>query len=178
MSLLALASATLFLTALHADGNVHTVIPQELLRAGQPDAVRLRDIARRECLASVLNLRGPAPGAEWHDTEIAVSGQLGMVHADFPMSASREIGQHEAVRLVALMREMPKPLLIHCRHGSDRTGLAVALNLAAIAGMGEEAAEAALSIRYGHFAVPYLSEAWPMDASFEKLEPWLGVHDS
>lgn len=35
-----------------------------------------------------------------------------------------------------------------------------------------------ISLRYGHFSVPYLSQAYPMDISFEQLEHWLGFSDS
>lgn len=177
-ALLALAALALHLTVLHARGNLHEVISGELYRSAQPGEGDLGAIVRRYGIASVLNLRGAAPGQAWYETERAEAERLGLVHADFAMSASRAIGQEEAERLIDLMRDMPKPLLVHCRHGADRTGLAVALYLAAIAGAGERAAEAALSIRYGHFAVPYLSDAWPMDQSFETLEPWLGFDRS
>ena len=176
--LVAVAGLALHLAIIHGSGNLAEVRPGELYRAAQPDAAMLADLHARKGIASVLNLRGPSPDAPWYRQETEVSADLGLVHADFAMSASRDVSRSEALDLIALMRALPKPLLIHCRHGSDRTGLAVALYLAAIAGAPEEEAEAALSIRYGHFAVPVLSDAWPMDRSFEALEPWLGYAES
>jgi protein tyrosine/serine phosphatase len=67
---------------------------------------------------------------------------------------------------------------VHCRHGSDRTGLAMALYLATVHNVGEEEAEGQLSLWYGHFAIPYLSDAWPMDRSWDKMETALGFSAS
>jgi protein tyrosine/serine phosphatase len=87
------------------------------------------------------------------------------------------LNEQEAMQLIAVMRDAPKPLLIHCQAGADRTGLASALYLAAIAGKSEQVAEGQLSLRYGH--IPYsFSRAFPMDETFEKMEPLLGFGNS
>ena len=82
-----------------------------------------------------------------------------------------------AAQLAALLRDAPKPVLIHCRSGADRTGLEPALYLAAVAGSSEDAAEGQISLYYGHVSLP-VSAAWPMDRSWEVLEPWLGFSSS
>lgn len=173
-----LLALLLHLSYLRLSGNHHVVIPGELYRASQ---VTAGDIARYSAdlgLGSVLNLRGAAPGAPWYDAERAQASASGVVMADFRMSASEDLTVAEAETLIALMRALPKPILIHCKHGSDRTGLASALYLGAITGTDEATAEGQLSIRYGHFAVPYVSAAWPMYATWERLEPVLGFTDS
>lgn len=167
-----------YLAYLHASGNFHPVILDEVYRSAQ---VSREDIAAYRSdygIRSILNLRGAAPGETWYDEEIAASAALGVTHVDFAMNASVELSDAEAGRLIALMREMPKPLLVHCRHGSDRTGLVMSLYLAAISGADEETAEGQLSLWFGHFAVPVLSDAWPMDESWERLEPGLGFGTS
>lgn len=178
-----LAGATLLalighLVSIHATGNFGVVVPGEVYRSAQvtPDAIVRYH--REFGIASVLNLRGAHPGADWYEAEVGAAAAQGIVHADFALSASRPVGLSQAAELLALMERLPKPLLIHCRHGSDRTGLAAALYLARIARADERTAEGALSIRYGHVAVPFLSAAWPMDQSFEALEPWLGYEGS
>lgn len=167
-----------FLAYLHLSGNFHAVVAGEVYRSAQVTAADLKDYQAGYGIRSVLNLRGAGPGQGWYDDEIAASAALGLEHVDFAMNASQELRPEEAARLIALMRDMPKPLLVHCRHGSDRTGLALSLYLAAIKGMDEEQAEAQLSLRFGHFAVPWLSDAWPMDQSWERLEPGLGFGES
>lgn len=175
---LAVAALAGHLAYLHLSGNFHPVVAGEVYRSAQVTATDLKAYQAGYGICSVLNLRGAEPGQGWYDDEIASSAALGLTHADFAMNASQELRQDEATRLVALMRQLPKPLLVHCRHGSDRTGLALSLYLAAIKGTGEEEAEAQLSLRFGHFAVPWLSDAWPMDQSWERLEPGLGFTES
>ncbi|WP_128513796.1 phosphatase domain-containing protein [Tabrizicola thermarum] len=159
-------------------GNFHPVIADEVYRSAQVSKADIADYRARYGIRSILNLRGASPGQPWYDEEVAASAALGITHADFAMNASVPLSEAEAGRLIALMRDLPKPLLVHCRHGADRTGLAMSLYLAAISGADEATAERQLSLRFGHFAVPVLSDAWPMDETWERLEPSLGFEAS
>jgi protein tyrosine/serine phosphatase len=159
-----------YLAVLHYNGNFHAVVEGEVYRSAQVIGTDLADYTAQVGLKSVLNLRGASPRSEWYRDEIAESARLGLVHADFELSASREVTNAEAEELIALMRTLPKPLLIHCKHGSDRSGLLSALYLAAIKGVDADTANKQLSIYFGHFAVPYLSAAYPMDESWDRLE--------
>lgn len=161
-----------------ATGNLHEVVPGVVFRSGQLDPDRFQRVADRFGIRSVLNLRGAAPGTEWYDKERALSAEAGIVHADFAMTSREVLPAERARDLIALMRDLPTPILIHCEHGSDRSGLASALYLAAVAGASEDEAEEQLSIAYGHFSVPWLSATWPMDETFERLEPMLGFTHS
>ena len=174
----AVACLAAYLTYIHKTGNFDTLVPGEVFRSAQVVGTDLSDYRQQYGIKSVLNLRGAAPDSRWYSAEIAESNRLALVHADFAMSASERITPDQVFELIALMKRLPKPLLIHCRHGSDRTGLASALYLAAIAGADEETAEAQLSLYYGHFAVPYLSDAYPMDETWEVMEMALGFPNS
>ncbi|MBC7674630.1 MAG: tyrosine-protein phosphatase [Rhodoferax sp.] len=156
-------------------GNFHAVVDGEVYRSAQMTGTQLSDYTAKVGLKSVLNLRGAAPDADWYQAEIADSARLGLVHADFALSASREVTNDEAVQLIVLMRTLPKPLLIHCKQGSDRTGLLAALYLASIKGVDVDTADDELSLAFGHFSVPYLSTAYPMDISWNRLEVVLNL---
>lgn len=173
----AVAALVGYLGYLHLSGNFHEVVAGELYRSAQVTGEDIADYRARYGIRSILNLRG-ASNEVWYGDETAAADRLDIIHADFAMNASRQLSPVEAARLIDLMRTLPKPLLIHCRHGSDRTGLAVSLYLAAVRGATEAEAESQLSLRYGHFAVPILSDAWPMDESWEKLEQGLGFVES
>jgi protein tyrosine/serine phosphatase len=164
-----------YLAVLHFNGNFHTVVEGELYRSAQVKGDQLAQYTEKVGLKSVLNLRGASPDAGWYKDEMAESARLGLVHADFALSASREVTNAEAEQLIALMKLLPKPLLIHCKHGSDRTGLLAALYLASIKGVDVDTADDELSLAYGHFAVPYLSSAYPMDISWNRLEVALNL---
>jgi protein tyrosine/serine phosphatase len=167
-----------YLGYLSLSGNFHPVLAGEVYRSAQVSKDDIADYQGTYGIRSILNLRGAAPGEAWYDEEVATSAALGLTHVDFAMNASVQLNEAEAGRLIAVMRGMPKPLLVHCRHGSDRTGLAMSLYLAAISGADEETAEGQLSLWFGHFAVPVLSDAWPMDESWERLEKGLGFVES
>jgi protein tyrosine/serine phosphatase len=157
--------------------NFHPVIAGELYRSSQPSAATIALLQKQYGIKTIINLRGDNSGHGWYDAEIAQARQLDITHIDFRMSSRHELSQAQAAQLVKLMRDAPKPLLIHCQAGADRTGLATALYLAAIGKTSEQVAEGQMSIYYGHIGLP-MSAAYPMDATFEKLEPWLGLSNS
>jgi protein tyrosine phosphatase (PTP) superfamily phosphohydrolase (DUF442 family) len=146
-------------------GNFHAVEAGVLYRSAQPGREDLVVAARQHGIKSVLNLRGPNPGSPWYDEEIAASRELGLAHYNYPISAHRLLTRQQMAELLDIVRQAPKPLLIHCMSGADRAGLLSALYRFALAGATPEDAERELSLVYGHF--PYLtSRSGAMDDSF------------
>lgn len=157
---------------LQATGNFATVVAGEVYRSSQPSAQSITELEKQYGIRTILNLRGKADSSKWYADEVQQAKSLNIVHINFKMSAGRELSPEKAKDLIAIMRDAPKPLLIHCRAGADRTGLASALYLAAVAGKDEEAAEGQLSLLYGHLPFPF-SRAFAMDRTFEKLETFV-----
>lgn len=166
-----------YLLGIQLSGNFGTVVEDVVYRSNQPSVSQLEAYTRQHGIRSVINLRGAKPGTAWYEAEIASARALNLVHYDFAMSDSDELSSDRARELVELMARAEKPLLIHCKAGADRTGLAAALYLAKLAGATEAQAEGQISIRYGHISLP-VSPAFAMDRSFETLEPWLGISGS
>ena len=157
-------------------GNFHVLVAGEAYRSAQPTPERLNAIVRTYGVRSVLNLRGENRGSGWYDAEVTASRRLGVTHIDYRMSSKDRFDQSRAQQLIEIMRTAPKPLLIHCNGGADRSGLASALYLAAIAQQGHFRSELQLSPIYGHVPLPFL-RAFPMTSSFESLEGWLGLSE-
>jgi len=151
-------------------GNFHTVIEGQLYRSAQPTPAQLETYVREHGIKTVINLRGEDAKANWYGPEIAAAQNLGVEHIDFKMSASTELTPQRAEEIVAIMAAAPKPILIHCQSGSDRSGLVSALYSNRIAGEAAETAERQLSFYYGHVGIPHLSSAYAMDKSWEALE--------
>jgi protein tyrosine/serine phosphatase len=166
-----------FALTLYLTGNYHTVIAGELYRSAQLSPAALARHQAEDGFRSVLNLRGASPQSDWYRDELQASADLGLTHADFRLSARKQITPAEVQALVAVMRDLPKPILIHCLRGADRTGFAVAMYMAAIKNAGHAVSEAQLSVRYGHVGIPYLSAAYPMDETWEREEIALGFED-
>jgi protein tyrosine/serine phosphatase len=150
-------------------GNFHEVIAGQFYRSGQLSAATLGDEVRRYGIKTVINLRGSS-SRQWYTDEVAESTRLGIKHIDFKMSATRLLPLDRVKTLIALMRDAPKPLLIHCQGGSDRSGLAAAIYMNLIAGQNEDLAELQLSPLFGHFGIPYVTGTYEMDKTWENLE--------
>lgn len=148
-------------------GNFGVVDPGELYRSAQLRPSQLAQVTQEYGLRAVLNLRGAYPGVPWYDEELATASALGVQHLDLRFSATEEASLAEMDALVDALRRAPKPLLVHCMGGADRTGLAVALYRYAVQGEASELAKTGLSAWYGH--LPYLgSRTGAMDRSFAR----------
>ena len=155
---------------LQYEGNLHAVSAGILYRSAQLSKDDTRWAVREYRIKSVLNLRGAHAGQSWYDNEIAAAGELGLAHFDYPLSAKRFVTSEQIDEILDIVRKAPKPLLIHCKSGADRTGLVAALYRFSETGASAAEADRELSLVYGHF--PYLtSRSGAMDASF-----WAFVH--
>ncbi|MBT9369833.1 dual specificity protein phosphatase family protein [Rhizobium sp. CSW-27] len=174
--LLALLIAAALLGAyfgfLQITGNFAPVIAGEVYRSAQPTPADIRRYAERYAIRSIINLRGKNDGKAWYDGEVEMARALGIQHFDLGMSARRPVSWAQMEQLIQLMRDAPKPLLIHCNAGADRSGLASALYLAAIAGEPPESAARQLSFYFGHIPVPVRPE-YAMDRSLAAARDWL-----
>jgi protein tyrosine/serine phosphatase len=172
-----LAAGGAFAGWLQFSGNVHEVIAGELYRSGRLGVAQFEDVVDRYGIRTVINLEGDKDDAEWYVREVAASDARGVAHVDLGWSAARELTDADVAEFLRVASESEKPLLIHCRAGADRTGLAVALYLAALDGSDEASAEWQLSFFYGHIGLPF-TYAWAMNETFERLEPALGFPNS
>jgi protein tyrosine/serine phosphatase len=147
-------------------GNFHAVIAGELYRSAQPSGSDITDYARTYGIRSVLNLRGSHAGEAWYDEERAASTALGIDHIDLPLSADHELSDSQIETLAQAMATAPKPLLIHCKSGADRTGLAAALYLLRVRHLPPHEAGEQLSWIYGHLPI-FGNRTAAMDETFE-----------
>lgn len=97
--------------------NFYRVTP-ELYRSAQPDRAQMQEL-QRVGIRSVLNLR------QWHSDTDEAQG-TGLIFYRVPMNAAA-INDDDVVIALSFLHRAAKPALVHCWHGSDRTGMIVAL---------------------------------------------------
>ena len=152
--------------------NFGVVAPGRVFRSSQPES-NLRRLVATNRVASILNLRGGSRSDRFYVDEVRLARASGIDFYDFPMSASRRPTRRELLVLLDLFARCRYPLLIHCKSGSDRTGLACGLYLMACDGEPPDRARKALSMAYGH--VPLLGRARLHDP-FVEYDRWLEEH--
>lgn len=153
-------------------GNFHEVIPGELYRSAQPSGEDIASYAGKHGIKTIINLRNEKREA-WYEAESAAAQEHGIRLVDYPLSSSEKLPVEEAEMLAAVMRNAEKPILIHCEHGANRTGLASAIYVGAVAGKSEAAAEFQLSPYYGHVPVRGIGR-YEMYQSWDEFEETLG----
>lgn len=153
---------------LQAEGNIHVVEPGALYRSAQPNGSELENLLQDYGIRTVINLRGANTGEGWYDDEIAASNKPGVTHVDIAMSARSKPSTETINQLVQTLRDAPRPILVHCKDGADRTGLAAALYELLVEEKPADDAARQLSFWYGHF--PWLgSRTVAMDNTFEQI---------
>ncbi|HOA73365.1 MAG TPA: tyrosine-protein phosphatase [Phycisphaerae bacterium] len=147
--------------------NFHTIEENQAYRSSQLSGEALSWVIDHYGIKTVVNLRGPNPGKPWYDAEAEVCAEKNVVLVDLPMSA-RSLPEPELLEsILQALRDSPRPLLIHCESGSDRSGAVSGLYRLDILGQDRETAMRELSPVYWHFR----SEKPCMDTLVESYEP-------
>lgn len=148
-------------------------------RANQPSAARLEQW-QRDGIKTVLNLRGIGNHSPYL-FERETCDRLGLKLIDLRLYADDLASREKLLSLIATLRDIEKPFVMHCKSGSDRTGFAAILYRHVVLGQPLEDALSELSWRYFHFKrskngildlffETYLAEGPAMDQS---LEAWI-----
>ena len=123
-------------------------ISEGVYRANQPSPSHLKSY-KKLGIKSVLSLRGRAKQSYdlFEDHYCKLLG-LNLVYA--PISSSSAPKPERLVNIINVMRDMPKPFVVHCKSGADRAGLVSALYLIAEEKRSVEEAKKHLSFKYLH----------------------------
>ncbi|SJZ82319.1 Protein tyrosine/serine phosphatase [Chitinophaga eiseniae] len=101
-------------------GNVRNLhqVSDSIFRSAQPDHEDFSTL-RKYGVASVLNLR-----SRHSDSAAATNTGLHLFHVEME---AKQFTDKEVIAALRVLRDAPKPVLVHCRHGSDRTGVVIAM---------------------------------------------------
>jgi Tyrosine phosphatase family len=128
---------------------------------------------RTHGIRTVVNLRGCCADFDWYLDEARATCDQDIAQEDITLSANRLPPPDELRRLIDVIDRAEYPLVIHCRQGVDRTGLAAVAILLLTTDTPYAEARKQLGLRYGH--VPF-GPTRAMTRFFELYEQWLTAH--
>ncbi len=150
--------------------NLHTVLPGKVYRGAQPTEASLDRLVREYGIRTIVNLRGCSTPLDWYLDEGRVAQQHGIALEDISLSAVHLPSAAELRMLLEVLDRSEYPIYLHCRHGSDRTGLAAAIVLALQEDVPYAEARRALGLYYGHLS---FGRTGMLDCFFDLYEDWL-----
>jgi len=129
--------------------NFHIVVPGQVYRSAQPTAGRFRTWANRHGFRTVINLRGGLDRPEVQGV-MQVAEELEIEFVTIRLPNKRLPDPKSVRRLIEAIETAEQPILLHCRAGADRSGIASALAAMAIGGEDFDEARGQMSPYYLH----------------------------
>ena len=169
---LVLAPPGLFLAYVAWTSNFGTIVPRRAFRSAQMTSADLSRTLKTYQIKTVLNLRGPNPDERWYRAEREATTRGGATQVDISLSSTEWMSRAQLHTLIRVFDTCEYPLLIHCEHGSERTGLASAFWEFLRPGATLRDAEQQFSIRH-----LFLRRGGKMMAEHvDQYEAWLRTH--
>jgi protein tyrosine/serine phosphatase len=161
--------------------NFHWVVPGEAARAMQAWAGGLAPFLARRGIRALINLRGRNDDLSWWKDETAITKGAGIAHLDAMLDSRRLPTRDMLVRLVECFDTAPRPFLLKCSGGQDRTSFAAALYLIHRGGWPAMDAAAAQFARFPYLHFPKPQQRWlkvfldfaQADAAGAPLADWI-----
>jgi hypothetical protein len=140
--------------------NFHWIAAGEAARAAQIHASLLGPFLTANRIASVVNLRGHHPEFGWWRREREACAACQIPHFDAMLDSRLLPTPAMLAALIDAFEAAPRPLLIKCSGGQDRTSLAAALYL--LHRDGRDARNAALAqfSRFPYLHFPKARQRW------------------
>lgn len=130
--------------------NFHVVQPGVLYRSAQLSPQFLEAMIRKHNIKTIINLRGNNEHKRWWQKEKKLAEKLGISLYNIRMTATYLPSKQNLLTLLKIYQQAPRPILIHCYSGADRTGEAAALWVLDQQKKDKKTALKQLSLRYGH----------------------------
>ena len=94
------------------------MVTDSVYRSEQPDEKSFKDLFKLG-ISSILNLRTTDT-----DVEVVKDKKFNLYLVEM---RAEYIEEDKVIQALKIIKTAPKPILIHCKHGSDRTGLIMAM---------------------------------------------------
>jgi len=139
--------------------NLHWVSP-DLARSAQPYLGLYRRFLKPHGFASIVNLRGENMDRSWWRQERRTAEALHLRHYDVRLSSRHLPAREQVAELTRVFETAPRPLLVKCSGGQDRSSFAAAVFLLLEGGAAaRRAAEAQFSL-WPYLHRPRANQTW------------------
>ena len=107
--------------------NFHTVQKGALYRSAQLSGEALDGYIKKYGIKTIINLRGAHSDQQWWLNEKTVADANHVALFNMPTSAATLTSKKNIAAILNVFDTAPRPILVHCRAGVDRTGEVAAL---------------------------------------------------
>ncbi|HEY1709047.1 MAG TPA: hypothetical protein VGG10_12335 [Rhizomicrobium sp.] len=140
--------------------NFHWVVPGEAARSSQAYVRRLGAFLEAHRLRGMINLRGHHPRFRWWRYETAVCKRHGVAYFDAILDSRRLPLASMLVALFDAFDAVPRPFLIKCAGGQDRSSFAAALYVVHTKGWSAMNEAQAQFARFPYLHFPKREQRW------------------
>ena len=156
---------------------IYPVIESRIYRSAQLSDNALETIIKEKGIRTIINLRGKDTDSSWYADESRMAGDMNVKLFDIRLVSDELPRYRKLAAVLSILQNAEKPLLIHCKRGTDRTGLVSALALVLEQDPPLSEVKKQFSALYG--VLPFYRSAGP--AFFSPYEQWLTttgkIHD-
>lgn len=107
--------------------NFYEVDKGKFYRSAQLTPEELKDVISKYSIKTVIALRGYETHEDWYPEENQILKELGIDFVAISMLAQEIPQRSNLIKLLDTYETAIRPILIHCKSGSDRTGEASAI---------------------------------------------------
>jgi protein tyrosine/serine phosphatase len=163
--------------------NFHWVVPGEAARAAQAWAGGVGAFLDKRGIRAIINLRGRNDDLNWWQHETAIANARGIAHFDAMLDSRKLPTRAMLLRLIECFDAAPRPFLLKCSGGQDRTSFAAALYLIHRGGWQARDAANAQFARFPYLHFPKQHQRWlkafvefaRIGANGQPLKDWIAA---
>lgn len=142
------------------------VVNENILRSGRPVGNDLAQLQKDTGVKTVINLES---AADYINQEAKVTKSLGLTYYSVPFISYLPPKDADVNKVLSLLRDSNQfPVLIHCQHGEDRTGMIIGLYRVEVEGWTPAKAYQEM------LAMGFTKELIPLDNYFKKRTGYNG----
>ena len=133
--------------------NFHEVTPGKFYRSAQLTPEEMQEAIDQYGIKTVISLRGASPKSFWFHPQMEVLKKNNVAFESFGWKTEAYPQTDDLQDYLKALKNVEYPVLVHCRSGADRTGMATALYAIEILGMEkQQAVDEYLNPKYLHLS--------------------------